>query len=290
MIDENQLIRWTNPSSNAEAEKQNNTQKVIREAIDEHSSFSHIKSLIDVYPKGSYANNTNVKLDSDVDIVVEYKGFTYTSIYNSTVLTKPLATNTNSGYWSPQRFRNEVESALSKKFLGSLSTGNVAFQIASNYKTVNADVVPCFNFKYRYNNKIYEGTKIFPINGGSIENYPKLQLKLGVDKNVRTGRRYKKAVRILKNIENYLVENNLSEPMPSYLLECLVYNCPESYFEEKTWKNIMMNCIVSIALASNKNNQEWVEANGVKTLFDLNQKWSSSEVREFSGAVWNILE
>jgi len=44
---------------------------MIREAIDEHEAFDGYRSSFSVYAKGSYANNTNVKSDSDVDIVVE---------------------------------------------------------------------------------------------------------------------------------------------------------------------------------------------------------------------------
>jgi tRNA nucleotidyltransferase (CCA-adding enzyme) len=42
---------------------------MIREAVKEHSVFDGVD--LDVYAKGSYANNTNVKADSDVDIAVQ---------------------------------------------------------------------------------------------------------------------------------------------------------------------------------------------------------------------------
>lgn len=57
------------PSSSSEQDRQERAQRMIREAIETHAPFEGV--AIDVYAKGSYANNTNVRLDSDVDIVVE---------------------------------------------------------------------------------------------------------------------------------------------------------------------------------------------------------------------------
>jgi hypothetical protein len=42
---------------------------MIRQAIDEHGAFKGCG--LHVYAKGSNANNTNVRTDSDVDIAVE---------------------------------------------------------------------------------------------------------------------------------------------------------------------------------------------------------------------------
>lgn len=66
---EDQLSRWTEPSSDTEQDKQERTERMIREAIDAHTPFKDCS--LKVYAKGSYANNTNVRADSDVDIAVE---------------------------------------------------------------------------------------------------------------------------------------------------------------------------------------------------------------------------
>ena len=66
---ENKLAGWTGPSSNTEQDKQDRTERMIRQAIDSHAAFNNCS--LKVYAKGSYANNTNVRSDSDVDIAVE---------------------------------------------------------------------------------------------------------------------------------------------------------------------------------------------------------------------------
>ena len=66
---EDRLSGWTGPSSDTEQEKQERTERMIREAVKEHPAFDDCK--LTVYAKGSYANNTNVRTDSDVDIAVQ---------------------------------------------------------------------------------------------------------------------------------------------------------------------------------------------------------------------------
>ena len=64
------LLSWTKPASDNEEGKRDRTQREIKAAIDAHPRLGH--ESVHVYAKGSYANNTNVRLDSDVDIDVEY--------------------------------------------------------------------------------------------------------------------------------------------------------------------------------------------------------------------------
>jgi len=72
---EDQLSGWTVPSSDTEKDKQDRTERMIRQAIDAHAPFNNCS--LKVFTKGSYANNTNVRLDSDVDIAVECKDVLY---------------------------------------------------------------------------------------------------------------------------------------------------------------------------------------------------------------------
>lgn len=65
---EDQLVGWIKPSSDTEKDKQDRTERIIRQAIDAHDPFDGCS--LKVYAKGSYASNTNVRNDSDVDIAV----------------------------------------------------------------------------------------------------------------------------------------------------------------------------------------------------------------------------
>src|SRR4051812_14840785 len=68
---EGTLQAWIKPASETEDDKRRRTEEAIREAIRESSIPD---SLVHVFAKGSYANNTNVRADSDVDIAVEWTG------------------------------------------------------------------------------------------------------------------------------------------------------------------------------------------------------------------------
>src|SRR4051794_25423162 len=74
-ITEEQLSRWTEPAFGTEEQKADDTEKMIREAIRGHNLLKTLP--IEVYSKGSYRNNTNVRRDSDVDVAVEYTGIIY---------------------------------------------------------------------------------------------------------------------------------------------------------------------------------------------------------------------
>src|SRR5687767_6804174 len=58
---EDTLDGWTGPSSDTEQDKQDRTERMIREAVAEHGAFDACE--LSIYAKGSYANNTNVRAD-----------------------------------------------------------------------------------------------------------------------------------------------------------------------------------------------------------------------------------
>jgi tRNA nucleotidyltransferase (CCA-adding enzyme) len=62
---------WGAPPSNTEQEKCGNAERAIRKAIAASSVLA--AKQIDVFVQGSYANGTNVRQDSDVDVCVLYK-------------------------------------------------------------------------------------------------------------------------------------------------------------------------------------------------------------------------
>jgi len=201
-----------------------------------------------------------------------------------------------SGVWTPTKLRTELVAALRAKFPGQADTsGTTAIQVSSSSARVDADVVPCFSYRYYLSSSSSrEGTKIFKTSGGSIVNYPAQQLKNGKAKNVRTSYAYKKAVRLLKRVENAMVKTGAFRELPSYFLECLAYNCPDSTFANSTWTETLRAMLVHIwhglqgeepAIATAR----WLEANECFYLFHSSQKWSRTDGREFAYAAWNHL-
>ncbi|WP_220741688.1 hypothetical protein, partial [Shewanella schlegeliana] len=125
------------------------------------------------------------------------------------------------GIWTPAKLRAELISAMEAKFSGQVdSSGSTAIQINSSSARVDADVVPCFSFRYYMNNGTRDGTKIFKRDGSSIVNYPAQQMKNGTEKNNATNYAYKKGARLLKRIENAMADDGTFRELPSFFMEC----------------------------------------------------------------------
>lgn len=283
---EEQLSGWTRPSSDTEKEKQDRTERMIREAIDAHEPFNNCS--LKVFAKGSYTNNTNVRSDSDVDIAVECTEALYWDESEKGLYTP---SGKYKGIWTPSKLRKELVAAMEAKFPNQVdSTGSTAIQINSSSSRVDADVVPCFSYTYYMKSETRTGTKIFKTDGNSIVNYPAQQLENGIAKNNRTNYIYKKGARLLKRIENEMAADGTFRELPSYFMECLAYNCPDTIFAHSTWTKRLRGMLFHIwdqLQGDEPNTDRWVEVNGCFYLFHSNQKWTREDGREFAKAAWN---
>lgn len=290
MITEAILSTWTAPSSDTEKDKQDRAERMIRQAIDDHKPFKSCS--LRVYAKGSYANNTNVRSDSDVDIAVECTEALYWD--ESEKGNYQSSGNAYEGIWTPTKLRAELVSAMEKKFPDQVDTSGVtAIQINANTARVNADVVPCFSYRYYMENTHRDGTKIFKTDGRSVVNYPLQQIENGKDKNKRTNYNYKKCVRILKRIENAMTREGKCKELPSYFIECLAYNCPDYIFTRATWSQMLRETIIHIYHALEgvePDTGRWVEVNKCFYLFHSQQKWTREDGRAFAHAAWNYCQ
>ncbi|EAQ5910747.1 nucleotidyltransferase [Salmonella enterica] len=285
---EDKLCGWTGPSSNTEQEKQDRTERMIRQAIDSHEPFNNCS--LKVYAKGSYANNTNVRSDSDVDIAVECTEVLY---WEESEKGNHKPGEPYKGIWTPEKLRAELLTAMEVKFPGQVdSTGTTAIQINSNSARVDADVVPCFSYRYYMKYGTRDGTKIFKTDGSNIVNYPAQQLEKGKAKNNRTGYAYKKGARLLKRIENAMAEDGTFRELPSFFMECLAYNCPDTMYSHSTWTECLKAMLVHIwnsLQGDEPDSGRWLEVNECFFLFHSNQKWTRKDGREFAKAAWNYL-
>lgn len=283
---EDKLSGWTGPSSDTEKDKQDRTERMIRVAIDAHEPFNDCS--LKVFAKGSYANNTNVRTDSDVDIAVQCTDCQYweESKKGNHPSSKPYE-----GIWTPAKLRAELLAAMRAKFPGQVdSSGSTAIQINSSSARVDADVVPCFSFRYYMEHRSRDGTKIFKTDGSSIVNYPVQQMENGTAKNIATGYSYKKGVRLLKRIENAMAADGTFRDLPSFFMECLAYNCPDHVFLHSTWTErlrAMLFYIWDNLQGDEQVDGRWVEVNECFFLFHSDQKWTREDGREFAKAAWN---
>lgn len=287
------LGRWVLPSSAHEQEKQDRALRMVKGAIDRWPAIRDGASYR-VYAKGSYANNTNVRLDSDVDIVVQNQDCLYYD-YNGCEALPGTTTTPYQGKWTPEAWRSEVLAALKNAFPSEVSgSGRVAITVDEHDGTrPDIDVVPSFNY-VRYDSAdmsvAHKGSKVFPLSGASIVNYPDQQMENGKSKNSATNGRYKKFARALKSAENALVKADTIEAKPSYFMECLAYNVPNHILSSGTTLEAGFDGTLRWLWAALKEEAyqrtNWLEPNRLKYLFHNNAAWTPEDARELVLNTW----
>ena len=288
---EDTLSGWTGPSSPTEQDKQERTVRMVKAAVDNHPLFADCR--ISVYAKGSYASGTNVRVDSDVDIVVQCSEAYHWDAH-------PGASHTPvtpySGIWTPDRLRSEVVKALQVQFPGQVDTsGTTAIGVHSSSARVEADVVPSFDYHYFFSDgSSRNGTLTVRTTGERVANYLQQHLDNGILKDGATYGNFKKNVRILKRLENQMVEANVHREVPSYFVECLAYNCPDDTFMRATWTDIVKTFCGYVwgnldGPEPRDESSRWLEVNRCKYLFSDSQKWTRQDGRDFAFAIWSHL-
>jgi hypothetical protein len=295
---EQKLAGYKSPSSDNEKDKQDRAERMVREAISGWAGFSNIR--LRVLPKGSYTNNTNVRQDSDVDIAVIHEGFYYFDDDALKTGDKIARGDVASHNLVGAQLRAELEKCLCDKFGAECdTTGKTAITISEGTSRVSADVVPSFEHRlYYYDSwgwlKYHEGTTTRRADGTWVVNYPEQQHKNGKAKNNSTSKRYKHLVRILKRIENDLVNAGKIDELPSYFMECLVYRVPNGKFGTglfPTYTRDLKNVLSYIyeGTSDGGNAASWYEPNGIKKLFGSDQKWTMEDARNLAQQAWTFL-
>jgi hypothetical protein len=296
------LREWVKRPSDYEDSKRNKTEEEIRAALGASSLLKPIGYK--VYAKGSYANNTNVRLDYDVDIAVECTEFYYHDQTGAAADVKKAAVDAKfaayKGGYTRGQFKDDVETALVDYYgRSAITRGNIAMRIREKKTTLPADVVPCFEYHFIYdidfwgNLKYNQGTRIYPDKGAHIHNWPKQQYANGVAKNDSTARRFKRMVRALKRLENELVKKGLlPAELPSFLMECLVYNVPNDKFNHKTYVADMREVLAYIFNQTQKYElcSEWLEVSERKYLFRPSQTWTWQQAHSLADKAWDYME
>jgi hypothetical protein len=288
------------PPSENEESKREKTENEIKSALAKYEPLKGRPYI--VYVKGSYANNTNVRLNYDVDIAVEYQNF-FDYDMEFGLKGKTLAdvgAQVSTDPYTREDFKTDIRAALVAAYGSSaVKDGEIAYRVRQKKTTLPADVVPCWLYR-RYdgtgfNGPIYhEGSRVYPRSGSHKTNYPKIQLKKGTEKNNRTGHRYKRMVRALKKLQTRIVENGeLPKELPSYFIECLVYNVPDASFNHADdYLADMSGVLMRIynAMLSDGNGYDWLHVHELVYLFRGDDSWSQADAQALALAAWNELE
>lgn len=292
-ISEEQLSRWEKPPSETEEGKCQNAVRQITDAI-----RARFGNDVSIFLQGSYKNRTNVKLDSDVDIVTRHDGYYFPD-------TTGMSEADKQRYWasfisSPYsftQFKNDVHNILVNRFgATAIERKNKCIKVKGSSQRVNADVVPCFVHKRFKTPTVIEakGIEFVTDSGVHISSFPEQHYDNGVSKNDNTGRMYKSVVRVLKNVRNELVDQRIItlEQMPSFFLECLVWNVlPNSHFQKSTYTAATRATVVTVwnEMGDPERANNYAEVNDLKWLFRGSPHRTYQQARSFMQHAWDFI-
>ena len=218
-ISETQLSTWSGLGAQQGSAS---TYQSIKSALNAHSwpqGMDH-----EVYLQGSYPNHTNIRGDSDVDVVVETSNVFYNDAQSH--LQSQLGLTGGAAY-AFDEFRAEVKKAL-VNYYGSraVADGDKCLKVSGNSSRLDADVVPCVRFRHYQNTVVAsKGITFWTLSRIQVVNYPKVHLDNGSAKNLQCASNYKPNVRVFKN-----ARNRAGNDFPSYFLECMLYNVPNNCY------------------------------------------------------------
>ena len=292
---------WSKPPSETEEQKGSNAARMIKDAVRETGVLDGRN--FSAYATGSYRNDTNIKLNSDVDVaLVCHDAIYYTLPAGRSREEFGLGASASYGLTD---FRRDLGVALTKKFGSDVNPGNKTFAIAGNTYRLPADATP-FLVHRAYSGKkkpdgswhYVEGVETRPVNNLSrrIINWHDQHYENGVAKNTATRRRYKRIARILKRLRDDMAASGTpaakqaADRVPSFLLECLAYNAANdcynkvegSYYED-------VRAVITATWNATKDDSragKLVEVNGRKSLFGSHQGWEREHAHTFLLLAW----
>lgn len=291
-----QLMTMSRPASETEETKMENARIAIMKAL---GSSEILKSnAYEVFGQGSYANNTNIRNNSDIDINVCYTDAYYYDLPDN--VTRQDLGLTGSVQYDYTLFKNDIEKMLVAYFgRTNVLRKNKCIHVNGNSYRAEIDVVPTWKYRnYIGKNGTYnEGVILYSDDQNRVINYPKQHFTNGVNKNNVTLRRYKRLVRIIKNLKIKMEDTGYyqNNRITSFLIEGLVYNYPNAKYILSNftydWNTIIRDFIYYFwhGCSSDVSDawKDWVEPSERLYLM-YGHKWNQNDVKEFMYKLWNF--
>lgn len=293
-IPTSQLETWKKPGADDSATTTYNRVKNVLKS-DDSQPVKKDKEF-QVYLQGSYKNSTNIYADSDVDLVVQLDSTWRRNLANlSSGQKKKYKKAYSSATYTWEDFHSDVVDNLREHYGHSAVTvEDRALVLESDSLPLTADIVVCQLYRRynRFNSKSdqdYDEGILFRdlSTDEKIIAYPKIHYENGVEKNQAVNGRFRESIRIFKNARSYLVDKDeISEDLaPSYFVECLLYNVPNSEYEsdlQERYTNIV-NWLIEADLSAFKCQNEFQDIFGSKSI-----QWSRSDAKEFIRSLINL--
>lgn len=283
------LEEYAEPISNTEEQQCKNAIDMVKDALvdygytikttrnnytsEGYAFYYELKSsdysTITILVQGSFANNTNIKRYSDVDVSV---------IYN------PLIPLSLEAHFS--NFKDNIYKALSKKFGTDVKRKNKSIRVEGNTYRKSIDVVPAFSVS----SNIENGIQFITDDGNKIINYPLKQIYNENTKNKATNYKYKKYVRIFKNIRMDMETSNITsaKEIGSFQIESLIWNVSNEVFMKYTTLGYGVEEIISYLISNKYLIDSYYESNGIKKL--CNDYMSKYYLEQFISDISNYFK
>jgi hypothetical protein len=165
----------------------------------------------EIFAQGSRANNTSIEHSSDIDLVL--------------MLKTPLESS-----W--EQFRDDVLATLGESYTVRMGRRCLNVDEPDSLFGEMVDILVATEFHLGSE----AGVFFCDIDGRPIVNFPRQHRRNGDAKDLRTGGRFKEAVRAAKRAKKRAErERMIAEgAAPSYLLECLLYNVPDHLYRRSS--------------------------------------------------------
>ncbi len=290
---EEQLKNYAAPLSESEDQKCIHAIEMVRDALkalgftDDYKSISPLYQdtyayalsmrssdrtrEIKIFIQGSYANNTNVRTESDVDIAIVQEEVFITAY-------RPGLSDASYGFHtaasSTKSFKDEVQECLEAEFGRDVIRGNISIKVNGNTYRKDADAVPCRRYRNYLNDYTYSssnyigGIYIYCDDGKRITNYPEQHVENGRKKNNDTNYYFKKMVRVAKKIKYIMADYGYdsAKKMSSFGLESLLWNIPDEIFMKYSQYRFIFDELIIWLKNDTRNISAYKEANGIKAL------------------------
>lgn len=240
-------------------------------SVDMRNKYS--AERVHIFIQGSYANNTCVRNESDVDIAV-VRSDLYEYAFGGQFSTSSTGTKAEAVL-----LKDAVERTLKNNFPNQVHRGNKSIKVDGNTYRKKADTVPCMSMRYYYQSNLndytsyYDGVIIYADDGSVIRNFPKQHIANGKAKNVRTNYYYKKMVRIMKKMRYIMSEYGYScaDNVSSFGVESMTWNIPDTFFTKYSSYGFAFEEIVQYLYLHKADLLDFYEANGIKKLCSSQQ-------------------
>lgn len=251
--------------------------KSIRDTLTSYKGWAQ-DVIFDMFLQGSYKNGTNLKRDSDVDLVVQLSTRIRPRVVALSGAQLEQDQSHVTAYLRWQSFRDQAKNALRVAYgANAVSSGRKSLKVARGSIPAAADVIVTLHYE--------NGLAFFlPDEHRWVISYPKQHHERGLKKEQATHNRYKRTIRMFKAARNHLVEKHAikAATAPSYFIECLLYNVPNDLFRPRlaqSYKDIL-------EYLETTNLKKFKCQNGVRELFGSSRDlWSVNEAQKFIQAL-----